>query len=107
MLCILVVDDSISMLEFVEDALSGGGHQVFTCTDTVEAARLLRRHPVQLLITDMYMPKHDGFEMIRLARRCRPDIRVIAVSGMTGPWNVLPAAKALGAIILPTLRRIP
>jgi CheY-like chemotaxis protein len=97
---VLIVDDSDQMTATLEVALSGlPGVVVVSARDGVEALQVLAsRSDVQALITDLQMPRMDGFELIG---RVRADGRlaglpIIAVSGHADPH--LPArARALGA----------
>lgn len=60
--CILLVDDSEDILEFVSDDLSEKYH-VLTAKNGVEAIAVLQQEIVQLVISDVMMPEMDGFEL--------------------------------------------
>jgi two-component system chemotaxis response regulator CheY len=64
---ILTVDDSISMRQVVSFALLAAGYEVMEASDGVDAvARLSGR--VDMVITDLNMPRMDGIELIRHIR---------------------------------------
>ena len=94
---VFVIDDSPSSLALVGEMLSSAGYRVQTCSDACTALKALRSQPVDLVITDIYMPGQDGLELIGRVHRDHPDIPLIAMSGMSGPWNMLSTAKLLGA----------
>ena len=58
----------------------------------------LRTHIIDLVITDIFMPDADGFELICDLHRERPDIEVIAISGRD--TKRLQDAKLLGARVV-------
>lgn len=94
---ILVIDDSPSALEVMANMLSEGGHEARLCRDGDSARTFLELETFDLIVTDVYMPNTDGLEVILEQRRARPRTPVVAVSGMTGPRNLLAVAKRLGA----------
>ena len=94
---ILVIDDSISIIEAIEMFLSEAGHEIVISTSGQRGIQLLRRQDVDLVITDIYMPDEDGWQVIQDARRVCPQMPVIAMSGMTGEYNMLRVAECLGA----------
>lgn len=100
---ILVIDDSASTLELVGDILTSAGHQVTTANSGKRGRAILTQEPLDLVITDVYMPDVDGLEVLRDVRRIRPGMRVIAMSSMAGKLDMLVVAKALGAVL--TLRK--
>jgi CheY-like chemotaxis protein len=53
--------------------------------------------PVDLIISDLYMPDKDRLEVIREARKAGPKIPVIAISGAAGEKNMLNTPRLLGA----------
>lgn len=94
---IVVIDDSIEILAVAEAMLSASGYQVKVFTSGQQAMEALRMTPVDLIVTDIYMPDQDGLEVIRDARRICPHTPIIAMSGVTGLGNMLTPAELLGA----------
>jgi CheY-like chemotaxis protein len=94
---ILVVDDSRSALAVTEMSLVEAGHEVVVCSDGEIALGRIRRERFDLIVTDIYMPGHDGLEVLIEARRHWPAVPVVAMSGVTGRGDMLKVAKCLGA----------
>jgi len=65
---ILVADDSITTRSLLRSVLEVGGYKVRTAADGDEALRLLRSEPVHLLVSDVRMPRLDGFSLIARLR---------------------------------------
>lgn len=65
---VMIVDDSATMRRFVTFALRARGLQVLTAEDGQEALEKLALTPVDLVITDLNMPKLDGFGLVRALR---------------------------------------
>jgi two-component system chemotaxis response regulator CheY len=68
MASILAVDDSASMRQMVAFTLKGAGYQVIEASDGVEALNIARGQGVNLVITDVNMPKMDGISLIKELR---------------------------------------
>jgi two-component system chemotaxis response regulator CheY len=66
---ILTVDDSRTMRDMLRLALTGAGFQVVQAVDGKDGLDVLEREDPQLVITDINMPKMDGFGFIEGARR--------------------------------------
>jgi two-component system chemotaxis response regulator CheY len=67
---VLLVDDSATMLMSVKSALEIGGFKVETACDGEAAmAKINKGLKPDLVITDINMPKMDGIELIRQARK--------------------------------------
>lgn len=94
---ILVIDDSSSVLELAGQILREAGHEVITADSGKLGESVLAAQPLDLVITDIYMPEEDGLEVIRKARRACPGLRVLAMSVVTGKRGMLSVARALGA----------
>ncbi len=62
--------------------------------------QLYREEPVDLIITDVFMPEKEGLETIRELRSEYPEVKIIAISGGGKNINLdfLPLAKQLGAL---------
>jgi two-component system chemotaxis response regulator CheY len=65
---VLTVDDSPSIRLMMQLALSGEGYEVKQTTDGVEALEFARNHSADLVLTDINMPRMDGFTLIRELR---------------------------------------
>ena len=65
---ILVVDDNADKLQLIEAALSLAGYHVTTASDGVEALAAIESYQPDLVITDVMMPRMNGYE---LAQRIR------------------------------------
>lgn len=68
MASILAVDDSPSMRQMVSFTLKEAGYDVIEAEDGVDALAKAKRSTVQLVLTDVNMPKMDGIELIRELR---------------------------------------
>lgn len=87
---ILLVDDDQESLWSLQVALESEGHHVSVAGDAQRALDLLRREPVQLLITDYEMPGIDGTQLCRLVR-AQPayvDVPILMLSAAPEPRNV-------------------
>jgi CheY-like chemotaxis protein len=78
---VLVVDDRSDVLGFVRAALERAGYQVDVAQNGREAIAFQRQRPVDLLITDIFMPEADGMETIDRFKTEYPSTRIIAMSG--------------------------
>lgn len=66
---ILLVDDEISILQFLELGLIDEGFEVRTAQDGVSAIQLAQRFEPHIVILDVMMPGMDGFEVCRLLKK--------------------------------------
>jgi two-component system chemotaxis response regulator CheY len=65
---ILTVDDSTSMRQMVRAALEVDGYQIQEAQNGEEALAVLDAEPVDLVISDLYMPQMDGLTLLRSIR---------------------------------------
>jgi len=88
---ILVADDEAAVREIVKATLEANGYRVVLAEDGTRAVARFVEHlkDVELLLTDIQMPHMDGMATIRALRNIRPDLRVIAVSGLTAHQQAL------------------
>lgn len=68
MVKILVVEDELDLNRFVSSSLRSSGYEVASCFDGAEAIERLENEKFDLLLTDVMMPKTDGFELVRSLR---------------------------------------
>lgn len=82
---ILLVDDDGPIRRLLRRALEGQGYQLLEACDGHEALGLLANHrgPIDLLLTDVVMPRMDGFTLSDRVGESHPDVRV----GPGGPGS--------------------
>jgi CheY-like chemotaxis protein len=96
---ILLVDDNDDARVTVARILGMAGYQVTEAPNAKAATALMRKKLPDLVITDIFMPEGDGFEMLNEIRARDTRIPVIAISGggVTQGLDVLGIAERLGA----------
>ena len=77
---LLVEDEPITRNAFA-DMLRREGHQVIQAADGAQALSLLGKSHVDLVITDLAMPRLTGFDLIGQIRSVCPDIPILIISG--------------------------
>ena len=95
---ILLAEDDVPVRKLTRAILSRQGYLVLEATTSADAARLAETHlgRIDLLLTDVVMPELSGPLLAQKVRACRPDVRVLFMSGYTdqsrGPAASLPAS---------------
>jgi two-component system, chemotaxis family, chemotaxis protein CheY len=79
---IMAVDDSASLRQMVSVVLRGGGYQVIESVDGLDALSKLKGQELHLFLTDVNMPKMDGFELTRRLR-AMPQYKFVPVVLLT------------------------
>ncbi len=80
---ILLVEDEELLRAGVQEVLEIQGYRVITAPDGEQALACLAAQTIDLIITDLVMPKMDGVDFVKQLRTIKPDLPVIVVSGST------------------------
>lgn len=80
---VLVVDDEPDMVVFLCAWLEDNGYQTISAIDGDRALQLILEQPPDLLLMDLNMPNHSGFELYR-EMQDREELRKIPVIFVTG-----------------------
>ena len=91
--CILVVDDAPETREVLQRNLAAQQYQVFTSPDVAEAIKILNSTPIDLVITDLKMPRVSGLDLIRHVRENFKDIEVMMITGYPTIEGAVTAVK--------------
>lgn len=83
---VLVVDDEVDFRELVRDALPYCS--VLEAEDGQQALDLVEAEPPDLVVTDIRMPKVDGFELVQRLGETHPNLPVLAVSGQVAEAEI-------------------
>lgn len=91
---ILIVDDNLMMRKLIRNIFIDHDYDIEEAEDGIEGLEIARRLDIDLVITDIIMPKMEGIELIMNLKRDFPNIKIIAISG--GKPYYLYMAKKLG-----------
>lgn len=78
---ILVVDNGETIRETLLKILEREGYNVLTANDGQAALEMIREHRVNLIISDVCMPRMDGNKLLKLAKSVLPEVEVILMTG--------------------------
>lgn len=104
---VLVVDDEASIRDLLSKTLALAEYDVDLAPDGRVALERLRIVAYDLLITDLKMPGVDGLAVIREARRMKPDIPVIIITGFSSEASAIEAVNLGVAGYLTKPFRVP
>ncbi|MBA7656393.1 Regulatory protein AtoC [subsurface metagenome] len=90
---ILVVDDARDTLEVLQRNLSSKGFTVFTASSVAEGIRIIESTPIDLVITDLKMPKVNGLDLIRHVRENFKNTEVMMITGYATVQGAVTAVK--------------
>lgn len=77
---VLVVDDHAAARQSVAEVLGCAGYAITTASSAVEALAKLRKHPVDVVVTDLQMPGMSGLDLVREVERLRMDVAVLMIT---------------------------
>jgi two-component system response regulator HydG len=90
---ILAVDDNRNALEIIRRILGKLGYEVITCGCVSNAVKILQDNQIDLVITDMKMPKYSGFDLIRYVSENFYDTAIIMITGYPSIEGAVEAIK--------------
>lgn len=93
---LLVLDDEADMLQLVRRGLELDGYVVHTAASAEEAATVLRREKVDLLLLDLRLPGMSGLDLMRKLRNDGSQVRMVVISAHSSVSTV-EEAMTLGA----------
>ncbi len=99
---ILLLEDETAVREALQRTLVAAGYTVHTAGDADEALAVYRRvsGAVDLLVTDVILPGRSGPQLARELRLLQPDLKVLFISGYTGPHLADSDSIPAGALFL-------
>jgi len=93
---ILIVEDDPTVGESIRHLLKKKGYAIRLASNGKEALHLFRQGMVDLVITDLVMPKMDGIELLEAVKALKPETEVIVISAQGTIEKAVQAMK-LGA----------
>jgi two-component system response regulator AtoC len=93
---VLIVDDEPNLRKILAAQLSRDGYDVLLAEDGEQGLAALREHHIDLVITDLKMPKVDGMELLRQAHAEQPELPIVMITAH-GTVDTAVEALKLGA----------
>ena len=94
---VLVMDDEADTRILIEEILESAGYEVILAVNGLEGMRQYHSMPVDLALVDLFMPKQEGLETIKMLKQQFPNFPIIAMSGDALALPLLAVAQRLGA----------
>ena len=91
---ILIVDDSIEMLEVLRRQLTSQNFYTFQASNVTDAIEILKIASIDLLITDLQMPGIDGMQLVKYTAEHYPTIPTLVITGYPSVSGAVEAVQS-------------
>ena len=98
---ILVVEDEPGLLNLATEILSKQGYHVLSAESAEKALAILRTHTIDLLFSDVIMPKVDGYKLAALVKKEFPSVKIQLSSGFNESQHTSDYDEQLEAKLIP------
>jgi len=80
---VLLVEDDAGVRKWIHEELEKLGYNLLQAGDGADALVIaeLHRGPIDIVVTDVVMPRVDGPELVKALVTLRPDVKVLYISG--------------------------
>jgi len=90
---ILVVDDELSMRQFLKILLEKEGYRIVTAANGAEAIDIAATDTIDLVVSDIRMPGINGLELLAILKAKTPALPVIMITAFASPDDAVEAMK--------------
>jgi DNA-binding NtrC family response regulator len=80
---VLIVDDSQDLTHVVAEFLSMYGYQVHTARDGYDALECMNAETIQVVVSDIHMPRMDGFTLMGEIKTRYPEVPIVLITGFS------------------------
>jgi diguanylate cyclase (GGDEF)-like protein len=91
---IIIVDDDETLLAMLKDSMAMDGYECETASSAESALELITEHPFDIMLTDISLPVMKGFELTERAKKIRPGMIVIIMTGFIDDFSYDSAIEA-------------
>lgn len=93
---VLIVDDEVYIRDLLAKLVKAYAHDSDTAADGIEALEKLSNHRYDVMVTDIKMPRMDGFTLLKNTKQGYPGTAVVVMTGYSQDYSVR-EALVLGA----------
>ena len=79
---ILIIEDEERVAGLLKAGLEENGYQTWVAYDGSMGLRLFKQHTFQLVISDVILPKMDGFELSKALRKLTPSLPLLMLTAL-------------------------
>lgn len=90
---VLVAEDDADLRVLLETWLSASNYHVLTAANGSEALAIAKKHPLDVVVTDLKMPGLSGLDLLTLLKEIDPSIEVVFLSGQANMEEVIEALR--------------
>ncbi len=91
---ILIIDDDPLVREILSTILSDiSNYRVDTAVDGIEGIKMIKAHPYDLVLTDLSMPRMNGFDVLRELKTFNPFLPVVVITAFSSIDTAISAMK--------------
>jgi DNA-binding NtrC family response regulator len=90
---LLIIDDDIDLCSVLKEELSEVGYDVEFFNDGYNAFGYIEENPVDLLLLDLKMPGHNGFDVLKELGKRNKKIKVIVLTAYADVKSAIDSAK--------------
>lgn len=90
---ILIVDDEENIRNLLQKVLSKAGYKIFLAEDGESALNIIMKTNIDIVITDIKMPKMNGIELMEKARNIEPELEFIIMTAYATLETAINALK--------------
>ncbi|NVB80837.1 MAG: response regulator [Kofleriaceae bacterium] len=98
---VVIVEDDVDVRQLLDSHLRSAGYNVVVADDPDAALQLARTLPIDVLVTDVVMPKMGGDELALRMRELQPNVRVLYISGYPEDPRVAHVPRVPRSVFLP------
>jgi PAS domain S-box-containing protein len=95
---VLLVEDDVLIRSCTREMLSEFGHRIIEASNAEEALRVIQGAEIDILITDINLPRMSGLELARRAKSCNPHLKIVFATGDQGA--ALDAGEASAFVLI-------
>ena len=77
---VLIAEDNQTALRYISEIIGRFFEKVYTAKDGEEAFEIFKNNDIDIIITDINMPKKNGLELIDDVRKCDEEVKIIIIS---------------------------
>lgn len=103
---ILIVEDNETFRETVCEVLRDAGYKVKGARSLNKATKRLSKHKFDLVLSDVHIGNHTGFEVLQVAHQTRPNAQIVMMSAQADPSLIQQATESGAARFLPKPFRV-